>query len=455
LGSNNLDSSGMRHKTIDLTLLKKAQQGHKENLSILSELARQDIFAYLYRLTLDVHAAEDLCQETMLQMLKSLPHLRIISVMSFWAWLYKTAFSKVSHQFRNQGKTRIQKRTFSDNDFMKQVPANGKSVSDDLIRKELTTAIYEAMNSIKIKYRNILALRCFQNLSYNEIALVTGGSELQARLLFYRAKRSLRHQLATRGFRQKGQLLSALSLFAALTAGSSKSASATTVVSTASLNVSAGIAALDLATTKTGVISIIVAATCITIGVINRDALIGGVNEPVPVRRRLKNENPNLLNLLQNPDFHRPSSIGKSNDPNGNGFFWTDRSQKRPSEPHTDIRELLIRRSEQDLHAVILSDARWIDFRFQNPIINGPGADIIIAGWSDPPPVLEVFGAQNSPFRLTKFTRLDDTWGRCLFGYDLSQVPNLVGPQIVRLIGTHNQGPHHGFELNDIRAKEH
>ena len=70
----------MENKTIDIALLKKARQGHEESLSILSELTRRDVLAYLNRLTLDLNLAEDLCQETMLQMLKSLPQLRITTV---------------------------------------------------------------------------------------------------------------------------------------------------------------------------------------------------------------------------------------------------------------------------------------------------------------------------------------------------------------------------------------
>jgi hypothetical protein len=50
----------MVYKIIDIALLKKAQQGHEESLSILSELTRRDVLAYLNRLTLDPNLAEDL-----------------------------------------------------------------------------------------------------------------------------------------------------------------------------------------------------------------------------------------------------------------------------------------------------------------------------------------------------------------------------------------------------------
>lgn len=444
----------MRQNTIDLTLLKKAQQGHEESMSILSELARKDILAYLNRMTLDANLAEDLCQETMLQMLKSLPRLRITAVMSFWAWLYKTAYSMVSRHFRDQGRTRVRRRTFVNNDFMKQMPADGKSISDDLIRKELAVAIYDAMDSIKIKYRNVLALRCFQNLSYNEIAMTTGGSELQARLLFFRAKRSLRRQLATRGYKKKGQLLSALSLFAAITAGSSRSASAAAIVKAASLNVSVGTIAMGIATTKVGIISMITIATCITAGVASRDAFTRGMDEPRPVYGRVKSEDSSLFDLLQEFNFRPPSSIGKANAPDDNGFLWTDRSYKGPSEPGANLVELLIDRAKLDRRAVILPADSWILMHFQNPLIDGVGADIIVAGWVGPAPQIEVFSSEGKILQFAKLTQLMDTWDRNIYGYDLAELPGDFVVNAVRIIGTHSDGPHQGFELNEIRARQ-
>jgi len=116
----------MKKKTIDIALLQAAQRGHQESVCALSELAREDVFAYLYRLTLDVHVAEDLCQDTVVQMLESLPALRIASVKSFWAWLYKTAFSKVCHQFRDRGKARLRNRTISDIARLEKMPARAE-----------------------------------------------------------------------------------------------------------------------------------------------------------------------------------------------------------------------------------------------------------------------------------------------------------------------------------------
>ncbi len=234
----------MRNEKVDLSLLEKAQRGHQESLSALAEQVREDMYAYLLRMTLDAHLAEDLCQETIVQMLQSLPKLEFTNVKGFWAWMYKTALSKVYRQSRGQKQARQHQQILTETGGLRSFRLQTHDGAKTLMRKELSGAIYEAMSALKLTHRNILTLRCLQNLSYAEIAHSTGGTELQARLMFFRAKQSLRHQLASRGYKRKEHLLPALSMFAVLTAGKSKVASAATMVKASSLQVSAGTAAL-------------------------------------------------------------------------------------------------------------------------------------------------------------------------------------------------------------------
>ena len=55
---------------------------------------------------------------------------------------------------------------------------------------------------------------------------------------------------------------------------------------------------------------------------------------------------------------------------------------------------------------------------------------------------------------LTKPSQLMDTWGRNIYGYDLAELPADFLVNYIRVTGTHSQGPHQGFELNEIRARE-
>jgi len=278
--------------------------------------------------------------------------------------------------------------------------------------------------------------------------------------LFFRAKRSLRHQLACKGFKAKEHLLPALSLFAALTAGRSKAASAATGIKAASLHVSTATAALGVATTKAGVAAIVTVAACVIAGTAGRVTMTSEGDAPRAVIEPAKNLDTTLLDRLQSPDFLRPSAIGKVPVPagqenilDGTGFPWVDRATQKPAQPGADLRELLLDKPLLDRRAVILAADLRIDVQFQRPIVDGPGADIVVAGWASPSPKIEVLDAEGRAILLPNPTQLRDTWDRTIWGYDLAQLRLPIAVRVVRITGIHNQGPHQGFELSEIRAR--
>ena len=91
-----------KSETMTLDLIHQAQQGDGTSLTRLVDGVRPKVYTYLLRLTLDHHLAEDLCQDTLLQMTRSLPKLKIDTIAGFWGWLYRTALNGVRQHHRQQ-----------------------------------------------------------------------------------------------------------------------------------------------------------------------------------------------------------------------------------------------------------------------------------------------------------------------------------------------------------------
>jgi len=157
--------------------------------------------------------------------------------------------------------------------------------------------------------------------------------------------------------------------------------------------------------------------------------------------------------MVYSPGFQRPASVVTSNDPDGAGFAWTDRTHQGPAEPGANLVELLAAKPELDRRVVILPAGHSLDVRFQNPIVDAPGPDIILAGWIGSP-MVEVIGTPSSTVPLANSAELRDTWGRIILGYDLAALPKTGVIDTVRIIGTHGNGPHQGFELHEVRARQ-
>ncbi len=216
-----------------LHLIHHAQLGNQESMTQLTELVQARLFVYIYRLTLDYDLAEDLLQETLLHMVEYLKELEDPN--RFWFWLFRTALGKVQHHFRAKKQKKLVQMAMVEKQLSK---INSKNYNDGLTetaRKELSGAMFESIRKLKIKYRNVLVLRCFEQMPYSNIAVIMNCSELQSRVLFFRAKNLLKKRLARRGF-SKAFVLTGLALFGLLTAPA-KAASVTTTVSAASMEV--------------------------------------------------------------------------------------------------------------------------------------------------------------------------------------------------------------------------
>ena len=243
-----------------LELVKKARLDDQESMNKLAERAEGRLFAYIYRLTLNYHLTEDLLQETLLSMVKSLKDLK--QPERFWVWLFRTALGKVQHHFRQQQQESIIKISAIERArLIERVPQDCDNGLNNLIRRELSDSVFDAMKELTLRHRSVLALRCFEQMPYSEIAALMSCSELQARVLFFRAKYSLRRHLARNGL-GKGMLLTALGLLGLMTT-SAKAASATTTVSAASLEVGFAATVIGAATTKVGTLIIAAITTAI------------------------------------------------------------------------------------------------------------------------------------------------------------------------------------------------
>ncbi len=139
------------------------------------------------------------------------------------------------------------------------------------------------MKQMKQQYRAVLSLRCFDQLSYSELAVAMECSEVRARVLFYRAKQALKKQLSHQGLK-KGLLLMCLGLFGRLTA---PTRAATVTVSASSVRVGVMTAVIATAGTKLGIATVTAAAVGL--------ATVGGLSvlseAPLPNRSEVTSIN--------------------------------------------------------------------------------------------------------------------------------------------------------------------
>ena len=231
-------------------IISKAQQGDHKSMGQVAEAAEARLLTYIFRLTLSRDLAEELCQKTLVKMVQSLNTLKNIN--QFWNWLLRHAMGEVQHYYRDQRRRRqIEIEALNQEYFKQYVARNHHDGLDESARIELSEIIYESIAQLKLTYRSVLVLRCYENMSFAEIAQLLNCKEFGARVLFFRAKHALKQHLSRHGF-GKEMLMTGLGLFGILTV-STKATSTACSVNTASMSVGIGATLAGSLYTKTGI----------------------------------------------------------------------------------------------------------------------------------------------------------------------------------------------------------
>ncbi len=166
--------------------------GDKKGLVEIMELYSDSLAAFICGIVHDEHVAEDLMQDTYLELIIKECSFRGES--QFKTWLFRIARNKaIDHIRRNRRMIPV------DGSFVFQPDAEF-SVERNAEDYERRKAVYAAMSEIKPLYAQVLYLSFYEELSNREIASVIEKSNRQVEMLIYRAKDSLKKALEKEGF---------------------------------------------------------------------------------------------------------------------------------------------------------------------------------------------------------------------------------------------------------------
>lgn len=162
----------------------------KELLNILYSRYSREIYLYLYSLSGDAVLSEDLLQETFLKALLSLSDSHI----NVRAWLYVVARNLYFNTFKKEkGKVSLEEMHQKDDE-------GENTLFDEIMRDENRRILYEAVNSLEPKKREVLQMQYFGNLSQKEIAAILHITPENVRVLSYRARRELKSYLEAKNY---------------------------------------------------------------------------------------------------------------------------------------------------------------------------------------------------------------------------------------------------------------
>jgi RNA polymerase sigma-70 factor (ECF subfamily) len=172
-------------------IVAQAQRGDKEAFGVIFEQHHRFIYKFIYAMLGDHGLAEELTQETFLGAYKNLHSLR--SEAALKTWLCSIAKNTVYKSFRSRRKEG--KQSEEEVETLDLVDYKNPLPDEKIINQELNTRIGAALANLDEDKRVVFILKEIQQLSYNEIAEITGDAVPKLKTDLFRAKAKMRTML--------------------------------------------------------------------------------------------------------------------------------------------------------------------------------------------------------------------------------------------------------------------
>ena len=161
--------------------------------SIFARYARP-VLGFIYNLVGDRAHAEDLTQETFVRAYRKLATVREETRLS--TWLFGIARNVVHEAIREKSR---QRKIEVDEEAGVSIGTSSGGPYQQLVNGELQRAIRLALQALPEDHRLVFVLKMFHNLSYDEIAQVTGSSVGKLKTDLHRARLEMRRRLKVWG----------------------------------------------------------------------------------------------------------------------------------------------------------------------------------------------------------------------------------------------------------------
>src|SRR5437764_12948639 len=182
----------------DGELVKTAIAGREAAFVELVRRYQRPIAAYVYRMVGDYDSALDLTQEVFIKVYNSLARYR--SEFKFSTWIYKIAHNAAIDHVRRHA-VREQALTGSVDGERREVAIESRRLTpeQESERKERCSEIESVVQLLQASYRELIVLRHSHDLSYDEIADVTGLPLGTVKNRLFHAREAMPDMLVQRG----------------------------------------------------------------------------------------------------------------------------------------------------------------------------------------------------------------------------------------------------------------
>jgi len=153
----------------DEQLVSSYISGKNHSLNIFINPHRQRLLAFIISKVRDKALAEDIFQDTCFKVMETLKKGKYNEQGKFLPWVMRIAHNLSIDFFRKRNKTKFV-RSRDDFNIFDIIKDTSVSVEDEIIQQKILCDVKKIIHKLPIEQRNVLKMRFYANMSFQEIA---------------------------------------------------------------------------------------------------------------------------------------------------------------------------------------------------------------------------------------------------------------------------------------------
>lgn len=160
----------------DDMLVSQYSNGNSKAFDVLLSRYQDKLYSYISYVARNRELADDIFQETFLKAIVTLQKGNYSSTGKFGAWLTRIAHNLMIDCFRQERNENSISSDSVDYDILNDSNLADPTIEDDMVNEQILSDVRHLVDMLPDNQREVVFMRYYQDLSFKEIADITGVS---------------------------------------------------------------------------------------------------------------------------------------------------------------------------------------------------------------------------------------------------------------------------------------
>lgn len=165
------------NRMTDEQLVNMFANGNNQAFDILLERHKDRVYNYILLIVRNRDLTEDIFQDTFVKAIMTIKQGRYTETGKFAAWICRIAHNQIIDLFRRErNENTVSNEEYEDMDLFNNCKLCEENIEDQLVRDQVLKDVNRLMYHLPDVQREVVYMRFYQDLSFKEIADITGVS---------------------------------------------------------------------------------------------------------------------------------------------------------------------------------------------------------------------------------------------------------------------------------------